>query len=298
MGELIMTSQNYLIHVIGDYCDHNAFNRVKQKLRLMLKNAGVPFEKTSFDETWVPQFDTRATGFNLAELARNSELADDDTRHIFFVNTAPRKDDTKGRSNNAGEKLIYARLDNGVEILGVNSGYSFSFLDDAIVEARHLDISDKGSQFRSLNVFPHALERLAKDDETLMLGDAKADIPSRPSEYSINLIDGYGNVKTNIKANDFDESNYGCQATLTVHGVEHPVKISHRLFEDPEGTGLVLYCGSSGWVENGETVQFMEVALRGASAADFLDDYEAENYTENGIEFDLEIHEKELSKAG
>ena len=46
-----------------------AFNRVKQKLRLMLKNAGVPFEKTSFDETWVPQFDTRATGFNLAELA-------------------------------------------------------------------------------------------------------------------------------------------------------------------------------------------------------------------------------------
>lgn len=292
-----MTSQNYLIHVIGDYCDHNAFNRVRQKLRTMLLTAGVSFDKIAFDETWVPQFDTRSTGFNLAELARNSEIASDEIRHIFYVNTAPRKDDLKGRSNNAGEKLIYAKLTNGVEILGVNSGFTFSFLDDVITEARHLDISDKGSQFRSLNVFPQALNRLAAGDETLMLGDAKADIPSRPETNSINLIDGYGNVKTNIKVKDFGEENFGKQATLTIHGVSHPVKISRRLFEDPEGTGLVMYSGSSGWVEDGEMTHFMEIALRGASAADFLDDYEAEAFTSNGDEFQLEIHDIEMSKT-
>ena len=58
-----------------------------------------------------------------------------------------------------------------------------------------------------------------------------------------------------------------------------------------------MYSGSSGWVEDGEMTHFMEIALRGASAADFLDDYEAEAFTSNGDEFQLEIHDIEMSKT-
>lgn len=284
-----MSYQNYLIHVIGDYCDHNAFNRVKQKLRFELARAHVPFQNISFDETWVPPFDTHATGFNLAELARNSQLADETTRHIFYVNTAPRKDDLTGRKDNAGEKMIYLKLKNNVEILAVNSGHSLAYLDDAIEKVTNLDISDAGSQFRSLNVFPEALHRLAAGDDSVFTSYASAELPKRPGPHTINLIDGYGNVKTNMKANEFDQALYGKVAKLSINGVQHRVKISEKLFSDPEGFGLILYRGSSGWEENGEMVHFMEIGLRGASAADRLDNFEADSPVDNGDEFTLDI---------
>lgn len=277
--------QDFLVHIIGDYCDDNAFARVRQKLREKLLSAGVPFSNMSFEESWVPQFDTRATGFCLAELARNSELAQGNTRHVFYVNTAPRKDDVAGRQNNAGEKLIYLKLLNGVEILAVNSGASLAFLEGAIAEVKHLDISDRGSQFRSLNVFPEALERLAKNDPTLFKENASSDLPQALSPYSINFIDGYGNIKTNIRSTSFDESYFGARAILTIGDKRHALTISHRLFEDPEGVGLILYQGSSGWKENGEDVYFMEIGLRGGSAARHID-----ADIQNETSFSIDIH--------
>lgn len=279
--------KNVLVHIIADYGDDNAFGRVKQKIREKLLDAKIPFSHSSFSETWVPAFDTRATGFNLAEIARSSELAQKGVRHIFYVNTAPRKDDTKGRQNNDGEKLIYVKLTNGVEILGVNSGDSFAFLDGAIAEARHLDIASDGSQFRSLHVFPDAIRRLLIDDKTLFKGDASADIPSQPEDHSINLIEGYGNIKTNIQANTFDENLFGKKAVLEINGLKRDVKVSRRLFEDAEGTGLVMYVGSSGWENNGKKVYFMEFALRGASAANSLYNESTKKALSNGLDFTL-----------
>lgn len=276
-------TQNFLVHIIGDYCDDNAFDRVKQKLREMLLKANISFENMQFEESWVPQFDTRATGFCLAELARNSHLPKYNIRHIFYVNTAPRKDDVAGRHDNAGEKMVYLKLVNGVEILAVNSGGSLAFLNDVIEEARHLDISDRGSQFRSLNVFPEALERLATNDQTLFKEDASSDLPSPVNPYSINFVDGYGNIKTNIKSTEFDDSLFGTKAILTIGDKRHGLTISRKLFEDAEGVGLILYRGSSGWDEKGREVNFMEIGLRGGSAARHID-----ADIENGTNFSID----------
>lgn len=287
-----MNTQNndmYFVTVIADYCDHNAFGRVRQKLMEKLLDAGVPLTHMQFNEVWVPFFDTRATGFDLADMARNSGVPRDGVRHIFYVNTAPRKDDTKAREDNAGEKLVYVKLKNNVEILAVNSGESLAFLKDAIDSAQHLDISDRGSQFRSLNVFPDALRRLAMNDASLFTGDAMKDLPDMPTSMSINRIEGYGNMKTNIRLDGFNHEWFGKKARIKINGIEEQVTISRRLFDDSEGVGLVLYAGSSGWKDNSSDVTFMEIGLRGASAADHLYNYDEDSYPENGMEFDLEI---------
>lgn len=280
----------FLVNIIADYCDDNAFSRVRQKLRQKLLDGGVEFHKIQFQETWVPPFDTRATGFNLADLARNSKIAREGIRHVFYVNTAPRKDKIEGRKNNAGEKLLYLKLKNGVEIVAVNSGDSLAFLSDAATTVSHLDISDRGSQFRSLRVFPDALRRMAMNDETLFTGDATADLPDFPAANSINLIEGYGNIKTNIRADHFDENLYGKTIHLSVNGMIREAKVCHRLFENAEDSGLIMYEGSSGWErENGKEVRYMEIAWRGASAAEALKNPDTGATLENGMDFDFKV---------
>ena len=229
-----MSNQNndmYFVTVIADYCDHNAFGRVRQKLMEKLLDAGVPLTHMQFNEVWVPFFDTRATGFDLADMARNSGVPRDGVRHVFYVNTAPRKDDTKAREDNAGEKLVYVKLKNNVEILAVNSGESLAFLKDAIDSAQHLDISDRGSQFRSLNVFPDALRRLAIGDKSLFTGDAMKDLPDMPTSMSINRIEGYGNMKTNIRLDGFNHEWFGKKARIKINGIEEQVTISRTIME-------------------------------------------------------------------
>ena len=251
-------SNSIFVHIIADYgpVGDMAFAEVRQALRFALRDKIAHMEISS-----VPAFDTVATGFLLGQLANNHHLGE---RQFFYVNTAPRGDDPKPRSNNSGEGLVYARLKNNVQIVAVNSAYSLSFIKDNVIELRTINCSADGSQFRSRDVFPEAFGVIAHGDRSL-LTDAVKDVPDMPKNV-VAYTDGYGNIKTTITAEDL-EAFKGKQVTITIGDQTHLARVADGIFAVASGD-LVLSVGSSGWSRNdGSMMRFVEISWRGDSAA-------------------------------
>ena len=244
------------IDFIADYgektgMDDLAFSEVDRRLmeEFLALNLATPMIKNLS----VRPFNTIETGFMVAQLARNSRLGQ---AHIVYHNTAPRKDELAGRTNNAGEFLAVAELPNGVRVIGVYGGYTFSFLD---VPVYRVKCAHDGSQFRSRDVFPPCVANLAEHagqplSTWELLGEAVSGTPRVP-ENVICSIDGYGNIKTNIRMNDQIKS-------VSVNGIEKAVVTGSGIFSAPDGS-LVLAPGSSGW----QDLTCVELCLRGGSAA-------------------------------
>lgn len=204
----------------------------------------------------VRPFNTIETGFAVAQLAYNFGLGG---QHIIYHNTAPRKDKLDARLNNAGEFLAVAELPNGVRIIGVFGGYTFSFIKAPIYRVK---CADAGSQFRSRDVFPPCVASLAKHtgkplSTWELLGDQVTDIPAVP-QNTICSIDGYGNLKTTIEMNRNIRS-------ISLNNKTFPIVQGQGIFAVPDGQ-LILAPGSSGW--NGK--YFTEICLRGGSAANLF----------------------------
>ncbi len=252
-------TQSLLLHILADYgaSDDMAFAEVKQAVRAVTRGLDVTFDISS-----VPAFDTIATGFYLAQLAINSPFGKD---HLFYVNTAPRKDDVKARTNCAGEGLAYAELTNGVRIVAVNSGYSLSFLKTHARTIRHLDVDTAGSQFRSRDNFPIAVGDIAHGVETRLGADITSEIPDMPTDV-IAYVDGYGNMKTSIHDDELANLT-GQKVNVTINGVTKTATVGQGIFAVPEGD-MILSAGSSGWMmPDGTKRRFVECVLRGHSAA-------------------------------
>ena len=253
-----------LVYIIADYGknDDMAFAEVSQSIRTHFGTPHLHIEAFS-----VPAFDTTATGFFLAQMAINCRLKD----AYFYVNTAPRRDDLRPRTNNEGEGLVYAKLKNGVPIVAVNSGYSLSFIKDAAEFIKPINVDKAGSQFRSRDVFPPALAAIAKGDFSLVEDrDIKDTIPDVP-EYRVGYVDGYGNIKTTIPVEDI-EGRFGQFIQVKIHTRVLQAKISESIFSVAEGE-MVLSPGSSGWtLPDGKKLRFVECVLRGGSAARLFGD--------------------------
>src|ERR671920_668586 len=172
-----------LLTVVADYgVGDLAFAEVRQRLALLLPEA----EVTAIP---VPPFDTVSAGFCVAQLA----FGDGPPDRVLYANVAPRQDEDRPRQDNAGERLAAARLPSGVLVVGVASGASMSFLAEAGVRVRAVDVPDDGSQFRSRDVFPGAVAELARGDRSLLAEDL--DVSPAPKR-SVIYVDGYGNLKT------------------------------------------------------------------------------------------------------
>ena len=248
-----------LVFVIADYGDlHDlAFAEVKQKLYYEMRDLNA--EITAFA---VPAFDTVATGFVLAQTAINSKLGD---RHKFYVNTAPRKDDLTPRVKNSGEGLAYVKLENGVEIVAVNSGYSLSFVKDAAVEIREIHCSKDGSQFRSRDVFPPAFGLIAHGDYSKLGDDIRGAVPDFPKN-AVCYTDGYGNMKCSVDPQTLEKLD-GKYVTLDINGRHSAARVAQGIFGVADGQ-FCLSKGSSGWtLPDGKKVEFTEVVMRGGNAA-------------------------------
>ena len=246
----------YLIDFIADYgektgIDDLAFSEVNR--RLLEEFASQNLEFPMIKNLSVHPFNTVETGFAVAQLAQNSRLG---KIHLIYHNTAPRKDALAARTNNAGEFLAVAELPNGVRIIGVYGGYTFSFLG---VPVYRVKCATDGSQFRSRDVFPPCVASLAAHaDKPLsdwsLLGEQVKDVPVVP-ENIICSIDGYGNIKTNVCL-------AGTVSNITINGVTLPISSGDGIFSVADGY-LILAPGSSGW--NG--TRYTDVCLRGGSAA-------------------------------
>ncbi len=248
-----------LVFVVADYGGiHDlAFAEVTQ--RLYSECAPLPIEVQNFA---VPAFDTYATGFTLAQLAINARLAG---AQKFFVNTAPRKDDLAARTNNAGEGFVYARLQNGIEICAVNSGYSLSFIKDAAVEIRAIKCESAGSQFRSRDIFPEAFARVLKGDQAVLGDDVRHTVPDRPQNV-LCYTDGYGNLKCAIDPAVLT-AHHGKSLVVEINGHAQQVKVADGIFGVADGD-FCFSQGSSGWPQpDGQMLRFCEIVRRGGSAA-------------------------------
>src|SRR5919199_4124919 len=133
-----------LVHSIADYGYGDlAFAEVVQRLKRHLPDAEPLL-------TPVPPFATLAAGFCIAQLGLNDAPAG----ALIYHNVAPRADAAEPRADNAGERLAFARLPNGVCIIGVNAGYVLTVMRDVAEELRWAAVADAGSQFRSRDLFP------------------------------------------------------------------------------------------------------------------------------------------------
>lgn len=244
------------ITLIADYGNGDpAFAEVTQRLLMGLPQAQI-------HTLSVPAFSTLATGFWIAQLGLNPGSPE----RLIYHNCAPRQDDKQPRLDNEGEGLTYALLPNGVTVVGVNAGYSLSFIKEYAQQLHIVKVSRGGSQFRSRDVFPNAAAAIAKGDFSL-LGEVlnPSNIPDYPSDR-VAWIDGYGNIKTTIPAHTVNLKPEE-KAVIRVGDVVSDAVYSDGSFKVPEGT-LAFAPGSSGWsmADGSKSVRWMELFLRGGSA--------------------------------
>lgn len=244
-----------LIHIIADYGQGDlAFAEVVQRIKLYLPDAEPVL-------TPVPAFATVAAGFCIAQLGINEAPAGT----IIYHNVAPRQDDPQARTSNAGERLAFARLPNGVRVIGVNAGYTFSFIRDAAVDLRWAAVADAGSQFRSRDLFPQAAAAIALGQpDALDATISPTDIPDIP-DHVIGYVDGYGNLKTTIQQRDYPMDS-GSSVLIQIGETTREAIASDGSFAVEPGQ-LAFAPGSSGWTDpQGQTTRWMELFLRDGNA--------------------------------
>lgn len=244
------------ITAIADYGTGDpAFIEVVQRLLIAIPQAQIHVLS-------VPPFSTLATGFWIAQLGLNPGPSD----RLIYHNCAPRQDDPEARRDNEGEGLTYALLANGVKVVGVNAGYTLSFIKSHAQLLHSVNVSRGGSQFRSRDVFPTVVAAIAKQDFSL-LGDSlhPEQIPDAPLDR-IAWIDGYGNIKTTIPAHTI-KLQPETKIVIRIGDVVSDAVYSDGSFKVPQGT-LAFAPGSSGWpcASGGEPLRWMELFLRGGNA--------------------------------
>ncbi|MBD2104046.1 S-adenosyl-l-methionine hydroxide adenosyltransferase family protein [Leptolyngbya sp. FACHB-261] len=244
------------ISLIADYGTGDpAFTEVAQRLQMALPQAQLHLLS-------VPPFSTLATGFWIAQLGLNPGPKE----RLIYHNCAPRQDDPEARRDNEGEGLTYALLPNGVKVVGVNAGYTLSFIKHHAKVLHTVNVDRGGSQFRSRDVFPPAAAALANEDFKL-LGEllTPEQIPDVPSDR-VAWVDGYGNLKTTIPAHTI-QLEPQTKVVIRVGDAVSDAVYSDGSFKVPEGT-LAFAPGSSGWSAPGEAEpqRWMELFLRGGSA--------------------------------
>lgn len=247
-----MESQVFF-HLIADYGHGDpAFGEVIQRLHSLLPQAYIY-------PTSVPAFDTLATGFWIYQYA----LGDHPSPMLIYSNTAPRKDKKEARKLNEGEGFLYAKLDNGVDVFAVNAGYCFSFLKPHIQEFKQVEVAVHGSQFRSRDFFPQAIINFLQGKKALGKDADLKLIPAVP-DRRIAWIDGYGNLKTTLRASRL-KLKAGSKLKIKINGVVRTALVTGGIFSVAEGE-LAFSPGSSG-----HTDRFYEIILRGGSAAGLFD---------------------------
>jgi hypothetical protein len=184
---------------------------------------------------------------------------------VIYANVAPRQDEDEPREDNAGERLVAARLPSGVLVVGVAAGASLSFLADEGVPIRAVEVPAAGSQFRSRDLFPGAVAGLARGRDDL-LGPPVTVSPA--PQRSVVYVDGYGNLKTSW----YDApAPPGTRVRVRVGEVIREGIVHDGVFSVPAGE-MSFAPGSSGWPRGdgqGDRACY-ELLARGGSAAELF----------------------------
>lgn len=256
------------IQFIADYGTGDpAFSEVIQKIVKLDPSARI-------QQTSVPKFSTLATGLWTGQFAAINQPEE----FIIYTNTAPRKDNKESRERNEGEKLVYAKLESGIRIVGVNAGYCFSFVKNQIEDLHIVNVENKGSQFRSRDFYPEAVVGIAQGD-TAFIREARdpSTIPDVP-ERQLAWVDGYGNLKTTVRSSTVDFTP-GQAVRIELNKIVRTAYFTNGTFSVHEGQ-IAYAPGSTGGDD-----PFMEIFLRGLSAwREFGRPYVEQSFTVEAID--------------
>ena len=246
------------LQTVCDYAPGDlAFAEIRQALWRVLP------EGVSQHFVEVRPFQTIELGFVVGQLA----LTREDLRPeelMIFGNCAPRKDRGEARRNNEGEGLLYGLLENGVQLLVVNSGYSLSFVRESLKELWSVHVERGGSQFRSRDFFPKTVGQLASGDMAFKKDrlDPQEVIPEVPAGR-VGYVDSFGNIKTTYRSDDplFADVREGTEVEIRVGQKTVAGYYSTGSFNVPEGN-IALAPGSSG-----HDNRFIEIFERGGAVS-------------------------------
>lgn len=165
---------------------------------------------------------------------------------VLFQNTDPRLQTKKGVEQSKGADFIVIELNNGMYLCGPNAGYDFSMIKNRIKKIYKYNNLDKGSQFRSRDLYSKASAQLMEEriKEMKMEVISQSNIPEL-NENLIGHIDNYGNIKTTIKLSQLKKNKFGDIINIKINDASRIAEFASNLFGAEPGK-LVIYPGSSG----------------------------------------------------
>lgn len=177
---------------------------------------------------------------------------------IVFQNTDPRIQTTEGVDKAKGAEFIVVRLKSGLYVYGPNSGYVYSLIKSEIDEVFIYKNLDKGSQFRSRDLYSRVSAHLMDEMENEMdLDETHINIIPELSGHYIGHIDNYGNIKTTMKIQELKgRYEFGDEIKIKINNIEKKAKFVSNLFGGVLGQ-LVIYPGSSGDKNN----PYLEISI-------------------------------------
>ena len=198
------------------------------------------------------------TAFLLSQVVENEERFGRPLETIIFVNTDPRVKTTVGVESAKGAEFILIKLKTGLWLCGPNAGYCFSFIKDKIEEVFHYEGLDKGSQFRSRDLYARVAAHLmdSMEDEMDLNEIQSNNIPVLEGHH-IGHIDNHGNIKSTIKRSYFKgKFELGETVNVEINKLRKEAKFVSNLFGGNPGE-LVVYPGSSGSIDD----PFLEISV-------------------------------------
>ncbi len=191
---------------ISDYGEAGdlAFTEVANRIDAIDKKGKIRRQ----DKQSVDAFATVSTGFVIEQIGLHGATPEST---IIFSNTAPRGADSLGGivwEGQEQQRFVFGVLDTGVPVLAVNTGYNLSFVRERLDGLWVADVPNNGTQFRSRDTYPDALQILQGKKGRKYIGeklDPLEAIPPAPKvtrdedgrlEIPVLYRDGYGNLKT------------------------------------------------------------------------------------------------------
>lgn len=229
--------------IIADYCQDTLTTQE-------LKSAFIGHLSSSFSSQLSFVHSTPSTihtAFLLKQILITESRLGDPNNLVIFVNTDPRLQTIKGVKLSQGAQFVVAKLKNGAWLCGPNAGHSFSLIREEIEYLYLYPNLDKGSQFRSRELYMRVAALLveAKQDE-MQLEEIRNNDILVLNEFYIGHIDNYGNMKTTAP-NSFmkGKHEFGEKVKITLNGQNKEAVYTDNMFGQEPGM-LVLAPGSSG----------------------------------------------------
>lgn len=198
------------------------------------------------------------TAFLLQQITQTEERYGNPLQTVIFQNTDPRIQTNEGVEKAKGAELLIVRLKSGLFLFGPNAGYNLSLVRSKIEHLYTYPGLDKGSQFRSRDLYSRVASHLMNEEEDeLELEEVRANIIPGLQEYYVGHIDNYGNIKTTI-THEFMKGKYeyGDTVVIRLHNLTKKATYVTNLFGGNPGE-LVIYPGSSGQSDN----PYMEISV-------------------------------------